>query len=65
MLYEEMKKMSKLSDRERSQLQIIQEGLTGVKPIDDAWTVSTIKTLKSNPDIIKSMFKGKGAMIGK
>ena len=63
-MMEEMKKMNKLSDKERKQLQTIQEGLSGVKPIDDTWITYTVKVLKSNPALFKTLFKGRGAAIG-
>lgn len=57
--------MAKMSPRDRNQLQHIQEGLSGTKPMDLAWIDATVAALKSNPKIFKSMVKGKGAMMGK
>ncbi len=56
--------MSKLSADDRGLLQQIQEGLTGVKPIDDAWITMIIDALKKKPEVFKTLFKGKGAMFG-
>ena len=57
--------MAKLSPDDRSLLQSIQEGLSGVKPIDDAWIVMIIDALKKKPELFKTLFKGKGQMFGK
>eukprot|EP01040_Poterioochromonas_malhamensis_P000878 gene878-931_t len=62
--FEEVEKMSKLSADDRGLLQQIQEGLTGVKPIDDAWITMIIDALKKKPEVFKTLFKGKGAMFG-
>lgn len=57
--------MSKLSSDDRNLLQNIQEGLTGVKPINDEWITMIVDALKKKPDVFKTLFKGKGAMFGK
>lgn len=41
-----------------------QEGLSGAKPLDAAWIAATVNALKTNPNVFKSMVKGKGAMLG-
>ncbi len=56
--------MSKLTNKEREDLQVIQEGLSGAKPMDYAWMDRTISILKTNPGLFKTMMKGKGAMMG-
>lgn len=56
--------MSKLSEKDRNDLQAIQEGLSGMKPMDLAWMDKTISVLKSNPDLFKTMMKGKGGALG-
>lgn len=56
--------MAQLTPKERAQLQSFQDGLQGVKVIDDAWFDAAIATLKTNPGLYKSMLKGKGAMFG-
>lgn len=63
-MMKEVLKMSKLSNTERTDLQSIQEGLSGIKPCDDAWINNTIKTLKAKPELFKNLFKGKGQMFG-
>lgn len=63
-ILKEVEKMSKLSADDRGLLQQIQEGLTGVKPIDDAWITMIIDALKKKPEVFKTLFKGKGAMFG-
>lgn len=63
-MMKEVEKMSKLNDSDRNSLQNIQEGLTGVRKVDDAWITSIIKTLKQKPDLFRTLFKGKGAMVG-
>lgn len=63
-MMKEIESMAKLTPTERDQLQSIQEGLAGVKPLDDKWARATIKTLKTNPGIFKTMLKGKGEMFG-
>ena len=64
MMMKEVERMAQLTPDERSQLQSIQDGLQGTKPIDDAWFDSAISTLKTNPGFYKTMLKGKGAMFG-
>jgi hypothetical protein len=63
-MMQEMTRMAKMSPRDRNQLQLLQEGLSGAKPMDAAWIDSTVTTLKSNPKIFKNLVKGKGAMLG-
>jgi hypothetical protein len=63
-MMKEVEKMSKLNTDDRTVLQNIQEGLSGVKPIDDKWINMVIDALKSKPDLFKTLFKGKGAMLG-
>jgi hypothetical protein len=63
-MMKEVEKMSKLNTDDRNVLQNIQEGLSGVKPIDDKWINMVIDALKSKPDLFKTLFKGKGAMLG-
>ena len=57
--------MSKLSADDRTLLQNIQEGLSGVKPIDDNFISMVIDALKNKPNLFKTLFKGRGAMFGK
>lgn len=64
-MMQEMTRMAKMTPRDRNQLQLLQEGLSGAKPMDAAWIDSTVATLKSNPRIFKDLLKGKGAMIGR
>ena len=56
--------MAQLTPKERSQLQSIQDGLQGLKPMDDTWLDAAIATLKTNPGFYKGMVKGKGALFG-
>lgn len=63
-MMKEVEKMSKLGADDRNLLQTIQEGLTGVKPIDDAWIMNIVDALKNKPEVFKTMFKGRGAMLG-
>eukprot|EP01038_Epipyxis_sp_PR26KG_P011909 gene11909-15933_t len=63
-MMKEVERMAKLSSEDRTDLQNIQEGLTGIKPIDTAWIDNTIATLKRKPKMFKDMMKGKGAMLG-
>lgn len=63
-MLKEIEKMSKLSEKDRKRLTDIQEGLSGMREMDSAWADSTIDSLKKNPALFKSMFKGKGAMVG-
>jgi NADPH-dependent curcumin reductase CurA len=64
-MMKEVEKMSKLGNEDRNLLQHIQEGLAGVKPIDDKWMTTIIDAIKNKPEIFKTMFKGKGQMFGK
>lgn len=45
-------------------MQNIQEGLSGNVPMDEKWVRATVQVLKANPDIFKTLLKGKGAMFG-
>ena len=63
-MLQEMAKMAQMSPKDRDQLQHIQEGLSGAKPLDAKWIEVTVQALKSNPGVFKSMVKGKGAMLG-
>jgi hypothetical protein len=63
-MMKEVEKMSKLGNEDRNLLQHIQEGLAGVKPIDDKWIATIIDAIKNKPEIFKTMFKGKGQMFG-
>lgn len=63
-MMKEIEKMSKLTNSERDQVQLLQEGLSGVREMDDSWIASSIKILKSNPELIKSMFRGRGDALG-
>ena len=63
-MMQEMAKMAKMTPKDRTQLQHIQEGLSGAKPLDAAWIEATVQALKTNPKVFKSMLKGKGAMMG-
>lgn len=63
-MMQEMTRMAKMTPRDRNQLQLLQEGLSGAKPMDAAWIESTVATLKANPRIFKDLLQGKGAMIG-
>lgn len=58
-------RMSKLSDKDRSKLQHIQEGISGTKVMDTKWIDTTVGILKQSPDIFRTMMKGKGAIMGK
>jgi hypothetical protein len=62
-MMKEMEKMSKLSTSDRSALQSIQDGLTGIKAIDSDWMDTTIDTLKSKPKLFKTLLAGKGPML--
>lgn len=59
-MMKEVERMSRMSTGERDQLQLIQEGLQGVRKMDTAWVTSVVDTLKKNPGIFKSLVKGKG-----
>lgn len=61
---EQIVSMSKLSSTDRERLQNLQEGLSGVKLMDDNWIKETVNTVKNKPDLIKSVFLGKGEATG-
>jgi hypothetical protein len=63
-MMKEIERMSKMSTTEREKMQMIQEGLSGAKPMDSKWIDSTIDALKTSPGMFKTMMKGKGAMMG-
>jgi hypothetical protein len=63
-MMKEVERLSRMSPAEREHLQLIQEGLSGVRPIDQAWIDSAIDMLKRQPEFYKSMVKGRGAMLG-
>ena len=60
----EITKMSAMPSGDREALQSIQEGLSGVKEINDNWIRKTIDILQKNTELIKSMFAGKGDALG-
>jgi hypothetical protein len=59
-MMKEVERMSRMSTGEREQLVLIQEGLQGLRKMDASWVSSVVDTLKKNPDIFKSLVKGKG-----
>jgi len=63
-MMKEIERMSQLSDKDKVKVQNIQEGLSGNVPMDDKWVRATVEVLKANPDIFKTLLKGKGAMFG-
>ena len=58
-MMKEVERMSRLSPAEREQLQLIQEGLQGIKPMDEPWINTLVGTLKKNPEFFKTMIRGK------
>ena len=58
-MMKEVERMSRLSPAEREQLQLIQEGLQGIKPMDETWINTLVGTLKKNPEFFKTMIRGK------
>lgn len=60
----EIEKMTQMKPKDRDKLQFIQEGLSGTKEINDAWIDQVIETLRTSPDLFKTMLKGRGAMMG-
>jgi hypothetical protein len=63
-MLKEFERMMSLSPDEKTDLQHIQDGLSGYKPMDAAWIDSTIKTFKTKPGLFKALMKGKGSMLG-
>jgi len=63
-MMKEVERMSRMSPAEREQLQIIQEGMQGLRKMDDAWVNSLVTTLKKNPDFFKTMVRGKSEAFG-
>ncbi len=55
----EMMRMQNMPDEEKKSLQSLQEGLQGLRPRDEKWIDETIKTVKTNPNLLKMMFKGR------
>ena len=56
--------MSRMEPVQRERLQLLQEGLSGAKPMDASWIQSTVDTVKTQPETIKTMLHGRGAMLG-
>ena len=56
--------MSRMEPVQRERLQLLQEGLSGAKPMDASWVQSTVDTVKTQPETIKTMLHGRGAMLG-
>jgi len=54
--FKAMMELSKMPESDRNEMQVIQEGLTGTRPRDEAWIVSVVTILKKNPALIKSMY---------
>lgn len=49
--------MFQMSNEDRTVLQKVQEGLTGARKIDSAWIDDIVATLKSKPEVFKTLFK--------
>jgi hypothetical protein len=60
----EIEKMASLPASQREKIQQLQEGVSGQRPMDDAWVDSLIDTLKTTPDLFKTMLKGQGKLMG-
>jgi hypothetical protein len=63
-MMKEMARMATLSDKERGQIQLLQEGLSGAKPMDLSWIEQMVGALKKNPKMFKTLIQGKGSMMG-
>jgi hypothetical protein len=64
-MLKEVERMAKLGDGEKKLLQTIQQGLSGVTPITEEWIDEIIDAVKTKPELFKTMFGGKGALMGK
>ena len=64
-MMKEVERMGKLPVEDRLDLQRLQEGLSGVVPMDDPWIDSVVNVVKFKPHLLKSMVKGRGEMIGR
>jgi hypothetical protein len=60
----EIEKMASLPSSQRDRIQQLQEGISGQRPMDDAWVDTLIDTVKTTPDLFKTMLKGQGKMMG-
>ena len=55
----EMMRMQNMPDEDKKSLTRLQEGLQGIIPRDEKWIDDSIKMVKANPNLLKSMFKGR------
>lgn len=55
--FKEVERMFSMSNDDRNVFQSIQEGLTGQRPIDSDWIDNIVSTLKSKPEVFKTLFK--------
>jgi len=60
----EVERMGKLPVEDRQQLQRLQEGLSGAAPMDDQWVTTAVEVIRSKPQLLKTMLKGKGQLLG-
>ena len=58
-LIQTMAKVQSMPESERAALLQLQEGLAGKVSRDDKWISETIRLVKSQPDTLKKLFKGK------
>jgi len=58
-LFKEMMQMSQMPEKDRNDLKILQDGISGNTPRNEKWLQSVIKVIKKNPGVIKAMYKGK------
>lgn len=59
-MMKEMEKLSKMSSKDREQLQTLQTGFTeGLASMDDKWIDKAIDILRTNPQLFKTLFLGR------
>jgi hypothetical protein len=62
--FKEVERMFNLSNDDRNVLQSVQEGLTGQRPIDNEWIDNIVLTLKTKPEVFKTLFKSGASRAG-
>jgi len=55
-MFQEMLRMSQMPAKDRDQLQVLQQGMTGQVARDEKWIQSVVSTVKTNPGMLKAMY---------
>jgi hypothetical protein len=56
-MFKQMMEMSNMPEKDRKSIQLIQQGIAGEVTRDEKWIRSVVKVIKSNPDLLKTLYK--------